>query len=116
MKSMTLVLLGLAQLAVVSNAEKIIDVLDWVIPYSGPKTFDANVGDTIVFRWGGGSHNVYIHPSGTCDLDGAILVGQQPDTEYTFTEADGSPEGNEMFFACDIGNGAHCNAGKSRKL
>ena len=101
----------MAQLATITTGE-IIDVFRWVVPYGGPKKFVANVGDTIVFRWQQGGHNVYIHPTMNCDLDGAILVGEQPGTEYTFTAADGSPEGNDMFFACDIGRGGHCNAGE----
>jgi len=108
----------LAQLAIGVNAQpgqgftggKIIDVFRWVVPYEGPKEFAANVGDTIVFRWIQGAHNVYIHPSMSCDMTGAIMVGQSPGTEYTFIPADG---GTDMFFSCDIGMGSHCVAGQS---
>merc|ERR1712166_1250126 len=31
-------------------------------------------------------------------------------TEYTFTDAD---DGKDIFFSCDIGNGAHCQNGQS---
>lgn len=103
----------LTQLSTFVAAQQIIDVFRWVVPYSGPKEFEARVGDTIVFRWAQGGHNVYIHPSMSCDLEGAIFVGATPGTPYTFTEADGSPEGTDMFFSCDIGNGAHCQAGQS---
>merc|ERR1740133_309741 len=45
-----------------------------------------------------------------CDLDGAIFVGDTSTTEYTFTDAD---DGKDIFFSCDIGNGAHCKNGQS---
>jgi len=103
----------LTQLSTFVAAQEIIDVFRWVVPYSGPTEFEARVGDTMVFRWAQGMHNVYIHPSMSCDFEGAILVGSNPGTPYTFVEADGSPEGNDMFFACNIGNGAHCLAGQA---
>ena len=112
--SSTLSLIALfvfAQLASLAEAQQVIDVFRWIVPYNGPKFFEANVGDTIVFRWQG-QHNVYIHPTMDCNLEGAIFVGFQPGSEYTFTEADGSPEGTDMFFACDIGEGAHCRLGE----
>jgi len=108
-----LALLVLTQLSTFVAAQEIIDVFRWVVPYSGPTEFEARVGDTMVFRWAQGMHNVYIHPSMSCDFEGAILVGSNPGTPYTFVEADGSPEGNDMFFACNIGNGAHCLAGQA---
>mmetsp|Transcript_10895 Transcript_10895/g.26191 ORF Transcript_10895/g.26191 Transcript_10895/m.26191 type:complete len:248 (-) Transcript_10895:315-1058(-) len=101
-----------AQLASLAEAQEMIEVFRWVIPYDGPQEFTANVGDTMVFRWTQSIHNVYIHPTMDCTLDGRIEVGTQPGTEYTFVEADGSPEGTDMFFACDIGSGAHCRAGQ----
>eukprot|EP00536_Pseudo-nitzschia_multiseries_P002704 jgi/Psemu1/283905/fgenesh1_pg.36_\ len=106
----SLAVLALAQLATIANAQEVINVFRWVVPYNGPKVFEANVGDTIIFRWAQGSHNVFIHPTMSCDLAGAIEVGQSPGTQYTFTQADA---GTEMFFACDIGMGAHCFAGQS---
>ena len=125
----------LAQLAIVANAQReqnnnaaqqpgqlinvpegevitggeVINVYRWVVPYDGPKEFAAKVGDTIIFRWIQGFHNVFIHPSMSCDLTGAIEVGQLPGTEYTFTAENA---GTQMFFACDIGMGAHCAAGE----
>merc|ERR1712166_1040582 len=75
----------------------------------GPKTVALKVGDTISFSWNIG-HNVYIHPTMNCDLDGAIFVGDTSTTEYTFTDAD---DGKDIFFSCDIGNGAHCQNGQS---
>merc|ERR1712166_1336632 len=75
----------------------------------GPKTVALKVGDTISFSWNIG-HNVYIHPTMNCELDGAIFVGDTSTTEYTFTDAD---DGKDIFFSCDIGNGAHCQNGQS---
>ena len=80
----------------------------WSLPYEGPKTVALKVGDTISFSWDSG-HNVYIHPTMNCGLDGAIFVGDSSTTEYTFTDAD---DGKDIFFSCDIGNGAHCQNGK----
>jgi len=106
-----LALLVLAQLSSFANAAATIPVENWVLPYKGPENLEAKVGDTIVFEWVGG-HNVYIHPSMSCDLEGAINVGSSSGSSYTFVEADGSAEGTDMFFACDIGNGGHCMAGE----
>jgi len=101
-----------AQAITLTEAQQNIDVFRWVVPYDGPQEFTANVGDTMIFRWAQGVHNVYIHPTMDCNLDGRIVVGSTPGTEYTFVEADGSPEGTDMFFSCDIGDGAHCRAGE----
>mmetsp|Transcript_7898 Transcript_7898/g.19402 ORF Transcript_7898/g.19402 Transcript_7898/m.19402 type:complete len:185 (-) Transcript_7898:228-782(-) len=102
-------LLVLAQLASFANAQTTIEVTDWVVPYNGPTEWQASVGDTIVFTWEGG-HNVFIHPTLSCNIAGAIRVGAQTGTSYTFTEFDGD---SQMFFACDIGQGAHCRFGQS---
>jgi len=93
-------------------AAKTITIGEWYLPYTGPETVVANVGDTITFEWDAG-HNVYIHPTMDCNLDGAIYVGDTSPTSYTFTEADGSADGTDMYFACDIGDGAHCQAGQN---
>lgn len=54
-------------------ASKIYNI-NWVIkPY---KPMTAAVGDTVSFAWGG-SHNVYLHPSGSCNTRGASLIGTQ---------------------------------------
>jgi len=106
-------LLVLAQVANIAEAQAIIDVFRWVVPYDGIKEVEAEIGDTIVFRWAQGQHNVFIHPTMSCDLEGAVFVGAQAGTEYTFGPEDGSDEGIDMFFACDIGNGDHCRAGQS---
>ena len=57
----------------------------------------------------GPGHNVFIHPSGSCDKSEAKFVGEAATTSYTFLPEDGTPEGNIMFFACDVGT--HCDLG-----
>mmetsp|Transcript_4449 Transcript_4449/g.5115 ORF Transcript_4449/g.5115 Transcript_4449/m.5115 type:complete len:750 (-) Transcript_4449:622-2871(-) len=85
--------------------------IDWFDPTSeNVNAYDgisATVGDTVQFQWSG-YHNVYIHPSGDCLQDNAILVGSQSDTSarYTFTEDDVG----KVSFACNIGN--HCENGQ----
>jgi hypothetical protein len=69
----------------------------------------AIVGDTITFTWTGNFHNSYLHPSLSCSEDGRIEVGTSSPATYTFTEADGTAEGNILLFACDAGN--HCENG-----
>jgi len=112
----TIVLFTAATLAFTATsvvaAAELIEIDNWYLPYSGPKEVEANVGDTIIFKWNTG-HNVYVHPTMDCGLDGQIFVGDRSPTEYTFTDADGSLEGTNMFFACDIGNGGHCRAGQN---
>jgi len=125
----TTVLVALALLLQLSSvaAAETIEIAEWYAPYTGPKAVNANVGDTIIFNWGGTStHNVYIHPTGNCNMRDAEFVGALSPTAYTFTADDtfelevDSMEygiGKEMFFACDIGNGGgnggHCRVGQN---
>lgn len=78
-----------------------------------PRPYDdqtANVGDIVQFSWVG-THNVHIHPTGTCDETGAILVGDQTGTSYVFADDDA---GTDIYFACDIGQ--HCEVGQIVKF
>ena len=96
-----------------SDANTIV-IANWYLPYTGLRTVSVNVGDTLTFDWsveGDTAHNVYLHPTMDCSLDDRSEVGVTSPTSYTFTEADGSVEGNTMFFSCDIGEGQHCEAG-----
>lgn len=85
------------------------------------------IGDTVVFKWpmNGGVHNVFLHPSGTCDEAGRLALeaksahrllagddhdhgehdhsGVNHEHVYTFTEV------GEFVFACDIVS--HCEIG-----
>ena len=84
--------------------------LEWLIP-EDQLPYDpisVNVGDTIAFVMGPG-HNVFIHPSLSCDPAGALFIGDLAETTYTFQPEDGSPAGKPMFFACDVG--PHCDLG-----
>merc|ERR1712238_472149 len=80
--------------------------IDWIIqPYADR---NANVGDTVEFTWVAGTHNLYVHPSGTCNLDGSVLL------------ADEAAAGT-VTFACDVGNDGemnegHCGAGQIVKF
>lgn len=101
------------KLGFVSGAD--LEVSNWVVPpKSDPyyPSMDASVGDTIIFSWPEGTIvDVHIHPTGTCDEDGAILVGYTSGSTYTFTEEDA---GKELFFGCDVGR--RCEAGQNIKV
>jgi plastocyanin len=77
--------------------------VNWVIRAYGPMT--ANVGDTVFFTWGG-NHNVFLHPSGTCNQRGSTLVGSRSarNGKFTFTKP------GKYTFACQVGS--HCNQGQ----
>lgn len=102
--------------------------VDWKLLVSPYETQTAEIGDSVVFRWPiqGIPHDVWIHPSGTCDETGRIAVDPLPEDryfgamggledvvltdfytyEYTFTESD---DGKKVVFSCDIGS--HCEGG-----
>ena len=109
MKSL-LLLCGLLCVAIVSGAD--LDVSDWIVPPESEQSYypdmDANVGDTIIFSWSEGMiTDVFIHPTGTCEEDEAILVGYTSGSSYTFQDED---NGKELFFAADVGR--RCESGK----
>jgi len=87
-----------------------IDSSVWQIPGDGgplPPITGVRVGDTLTFDWTG-THDVHIHPVNTCDQANRIVVGTSPGASYTVQEADA---GSDIFFACDVFSGAHCNNG-----
>ena len=92
-------------LHVVSSADV---TLTWKIQNYDDMT--AQVGDTVTFDFTSG-HNVFIHPSGTCDETGAIEVGTSGPVTYTFSETDA---GTDIVFACDVGG--HCENGQLVKF
>jgi hypothetical protein len=78
----------------------------WVIPSGSSLSPEATtVGGTATFTWSG-YHNVYMHPSGTCDEANAVLVGSTSPAAYTFT----SDNVGDVIFACDVGT--HCESGQ----
>jgi hypothetical protein len=84
---------------------------DWIIPQSIGTPYpsmNVNVGDSLMFYWSQGAHDVWIYPSGTCDPTGAIQVGSMEDNPTTYTFREGE-EGATITFACNIGS--HCLAG-----
>jgi len=74
------------------------------LPYAD---MNASVGDTVEFKWAANFHNLYIHPSGTCDMEGRILLGDKASGSgsHIFT-ADDAAAGT-VTFACDVGFGEH---------
>jgi len=85
--------------------------IDWFI--AGPtsdtyKGFTAEVGDKVTFEWTEAvGHNVFVHPTGDCEQDGRVSVGENFEgTSYTFTAADVG----DLTFACDIPG--HCLGGQ----
>uniref|UniRef100_A0A6S8YB97 Phytocyanin domain-containing protein n=1 Tax=Ditylum brightwellii TaxID=49249 RepID=A0A6S8YB97_9STRA len=83
-------------------------VIDWFI--KSYKDLPAKVGDSVRFEFTN-NHNVYIHPSGTCDetdsvaLD--IMSGSAFNTaSYTFVEDDVGAK----TFACQVSS--HCGSGQ----
>lgn len=91
----------------VMTADAVVFFVDpWTIQTYEPRT--VSVGDTLTFVWPlTATHNVYLHPSGTCDVTDSVEVGVAPGASYTFVEAD---EDQQLTFACDVGS--HCEAGQ----
>jgi plastocyanin len=77
--------------------------INWIITDYTTTSYTATVGDTVTFSWSGG-HNVFLHPTGTCDDAGATEVSSSSPVIYTFTEA------GSFTFACDVGS--HCENGQ----
>jgi len=78
-------------------------VLDWVI--TEYDDMNVAVGDSLTFTYNA-YHNVYLHPSGSCDTDGATLLGDNSagTATYDFSEP------GTFTFACQVGS--HCDAGQ----
>jgi len=82
----------------------------WQIPQNGgplPPITNVRVGDTLRFEWSR-THEVWIHPSGTCDQRSRISVGFQSGATYVIQDSDA---GTTLTFACDVGGGSHCDLG-----
>ena len=84
---------------------------DWTFGTTSlPTDLTAHPGYKIRFSWEG-THNVFLHPSGTCDQSGAYEVDTYLDAEQgTATYiVQASDLGRVLTFACDIGT--HCVEG-----
>lgn len=110
MKTLSLWILTLANvLPLVSSIEFVIS--PWTFRDAstglGYADFDATVGDSISFFFTDEVHNVFIHPTLNCENQtGRITVGNVSPVVFNFTEDFATPEGNPLFFACDVD--LHC--------
>jgi hypothetical protein len=77
--------------------------ITWAVTDYTSEVFTASIGDTVTFSWGG-THNVFLHPTGTCDAAGATEVGSRSGVVYMFTAA------GSFTFACEVGQ--HCGNGQ----
>jgi hypothetical protein len=87
-----------------------IDV-DWMAGFASEsaRKKEASVGDTLNFRWGQGSHDVYLMPSqqafAACDFSSATKLGETTGIHYKLTSL-------PAYFACGKYAGSHCQAGQ----
>lgn len=89
--------------AIKANAKTI--AVEWTVfqPYDD---IEANVGDTIEFSFGD-IHDLWLHPSGSCDTTGSTeLGGSVSPVSYTITAEHG---GSTLTFACQ--EPGHCDQG-----
>ena len=87
-------------------------VVSWGIPLEAGSPYPsqkAQVGDIVTFKWGANSpNNVHIYPSGTCEEDESIFIGDESEgTSYRFKEEDVG----EIFFTSDTPGS--CEAGQT---
>jgi plastocyanin len=93
-------------IAVGDAQSALIEIDPWTI--TDYEDMDAAVGDAINFKYAS-FHNVYLHPSGSCDRSDSMLVGGDGEgggegASYTFTGP------GRYTFACQVGS--HCDAGQ----
>ena len=98
----------------ISYATKTI-VVAWGIPLDPDLPYpdhNVQVGDTVIFKWGQSvPNNVYIHPTGTCEQDDRIFVGDSfVGTSHSFKEEDVG----DLFFTSDVPG--QCEAGQFIKF
>ena len=79
--------------------------VSWVIPMS-PQTMSVNVGDTVVFTWGG-NHNVWLTSQSEFDQcrGGSEIAGTDVNTYRWSASSAGT-----FYFICEVGG--HCDAGQ----
>lgn len=99
-------LLFALQVVTLGGSEAFDMEVNWII--TSYESMKATVGDSVTFKYNPTVHNLYIHPSGSCDETGRTMVGENTgDDTYSFTEDDA---GTTITFACDVGS--HCTAGQ----
>ena len=103
-----LVLVGIS----VATAQETTIVPLWDIPNNGSPSLpsmQATVGDTFVFNWEFGTHDVFIQDTDSCNFNdpasSLVYVGDATGAQYTFAEDDVGVK----YFVCTIGN--HCIEG-----
>mmetsp|Transcript_9129 Transcript_9129/g.20599 ORF Transcript_9129/g.20599 Transcript_9129/m.20599 type:complete len:83 (+) Transcript_9129:53-301(+) len=72
----------LSLLAFVAVAEDI--NINWIVR-DDYDPISASVGDNIIFTWPFTAHNVWLHPSGSCDTTGASELAGTSGSPYTYT-------------------------------
>ncbi|KAL7573374.1 hypothetical protein ACA910_006483 [Epithemia clementina (nom. ined.)] len=84
--------------------------ITWRVPgTSSLPPVTADVGERLVFNFQTGNHNVYLHPSGTCDQTNAQLIGTEGGGATTYSIAS-TDVGKSLVFACHISS--HCESGQ----
>ena len=74
-------------------------------------SFTASPGDRVIFDWTG-THNLNLYEDATCvRTPGAVTLANTTENSYTFTIPADASGGTVYYFVCDVGNGAHCDAG-----
>jgi plastocyanin len=122
MKFHSLLLALTALVAGVPNS--LAETLEYVVdPWAPPDpwgegypTINVYPGDTLTFNWPWGvEYNVWQHPSLTCDDEtNASLVGASSGAKYTFAEWEGTPEGKQTLFVCNLHD--YCEQGMSVRV
>lgn len=86
----------------------VVEIPDWA-PLGQPfPNMTAKVGDILTFTWAeGANHNVFVNPSGTCDEEESVFLGDTSPQTYKVP-----PElsGESITFACQTPG--HCQGGQ----
>lgn len=88
-----------------------VHAVNWQIPVS-PNHITINVGDSVLFQWTG-MHGVVMFPDATtasnCAVSGANSLSPILNNGGSFSWL--ANTAGDFYFACPVGNGAHCQAG-----
>ena len=106
--------IALLLLLLLSGESVEVTIDNWKLPSNGGPlpSRTAVVGDVFLWHFDG-YHNVHLHPSGTCNNTGAILIGDTSPATYIFTSNDANATGNVLLFVCDVTYlfTSHCSLG-----